>query len=109
MIHGLATDKLLSFLLTFQELVAANPSQKNWKGISIAVLVIFLVLLSVFVAVKIKTPEEEGPRVVGDRITIHHILSPNYRPRNFNGSWISGKVKIINILTILENIIFEII
>ena len=91
MIHGLATDKPPSFLLTFQELVAANPSQKNWKGISIAVCVIVLVLASVAVAVKIKTPPEEGPRVLGDRISLNHILNPHYRPRHFNGSWISGK------------------
>ena len=50
-----------------------------------------MVLASVAVSVKILTPPEEGPRVLGDRITINHILNPNYRPRNFNGSWISGK------------------
>ena len=80
------------FLRTFQELVAANPSQKNWKGISIAVCVILMVLASVAIAVKIKTPPEEGPRVLGDRITVSHILNPAYRPRHFNGSWISGKM-----------------
>ena len=50
-----------------------------------------MVLASVAIAVKIKTPPEEGPRVLGDRITVSHILNPAYRPRHFNGSWISGK------------------
>ena len=81
---------ILHFLRIFQELVAANPSQKNWKGISIAIGVIILVLGSVAVAVKIKTPPEEGPRVLGERLTINHILDPRYYPRSFNGSWISG-------------------
>ena len=80
---------------TFQELVAANPSQKNWKGISIAVCVILLVLASVAISVQIMTPPEEGPRVLGDRITVSHILNPDYRPRHFNGSWISGKMRFI--------------
>ena len=75
----------------FQELVAANPSQKNWKGISIAVGVICLVLGSVALAVVIRTPKDIGPRYTGDRITINHILDPKYYPRHFNGSWISGK------------------
>ena len=79
---------------TFQELVAANPSQKNWKGISIAVCVILLVLASVAISVQIMTPPEEGPRVLGDRITVSHILNPDYRPRHFNGSWISGKMRL---------------
>ena len=79
---------------TFQELVAANPSQKNWKGISIAVCVILMVLASVAISVQIMTPPEEGPRVLGDRITVSHILNPDYRPRHFNGSWISGKLRL---------------
>ena len=79
------------FFQFFQELVAANPSQKNWKGISIAIFVIVLVLGSVALAVVIRTPKDKGPRYTGDRITINHILDPKYYPRNFNGSWISGK------------------
>ena len=49
-----------------------------------------MVLGSVAISVWIKTPEDEGPRVVGDRITINHLLDPKYMPRHFNGSWISG-------------------
>ena len=53
-----------------------------------------MVLASVAISVQIMTPPEEGPRVLGDRITVSHILNPDYRPRYFNGSWISGKMKI---------------
>ena len=81
-----------NFLLFFQELVAANPSQKNWKGISIAVFVIILVLASVAVSVVIMTPEDEGPRVVGFRIGLDHILSHKYVPRTLNATWISGNL-----------------
>ena len=70
--------------------MAANPSQKNWKGISIAVFVIIMVLASVAVSVVIMTPEDEGPRVVGARIGLDHILSPNFVPRALNATWISG-------------------
>ena len=64
-----------------------------------------MVLASVAVSVKIMTPPEEGPRVLGDRITINHILNPNYRPRNFNGSWISGKEGEIKNIKIVWGII----
>ena len=73
--------------------MAANPSQKNWKGISIAVFVIIMVLASVAVSVVIMTPEDEGPRVVGARIGLDHILSPNFVPRALNATWKSGTYK----------------
>ena len=78
-------------LYTFQELVAANPSQKNWKGIGIAIFVIVMVLASVGLSVVILTPPEDGPRFRGERISINHILDASYMPRMFNGSWISGR------------------
>ena len=53
-----------------------------------------MVLASVAISVQIMTPPEEGPRVLGDRITVSHILNPDYRPRHFNGSWISGKLRL---------------
>ena len=42
------------------------------------------------IAVVIKTEDPEGPRFLGKRFTIDHILDPRYHPRRFNGSWISG-------------------
>ena len=84
--------KELKFTLNFilQELVAASPNQRNWKGISIAIFVIVAILASVAISVYIMTPEEEEPRVPGSRFGIEHILDERFSPPGFNGSWISG-------------------
>ena len=81
---------MLIFFVFFQELVASDPNQKNWKGISIAIFVISIILLSVFISVRIMTPKnlEEGDK--GIKFAIEHILDPKFIPRPFNGSWISG-------------------
>ena len=50
-----------------------------------------MVLAGVAIAVYIKTPEDKGPRVIGDRFQVDHLINPKYHPRSFNGSWISGK------------------
>ena len=77
-------------VFALQELVAASPNQRNWKGISIAIFVIVAILASVAIAVYIKTPEEKEPRVSGSRFGIEHILDERFSPPGFNGSWISG-------------------
>lgn len=104
-----------------EELVAANPSDKNWKGIVISIVVISMVLGSVALSVFILTPMEDGPRVRGERFTINHILDPSYMPRRFNASWVSdneivfldseGGLSILNVYTlnqsqIVSNIVF---
>ena len=76
--------------------MAANPNQKNWKGISIAIFVIVLILAGVAISVVIKTPPEEEPRVTGRRFKIDDVLDPKFNPPPFNGSWISGKVFMSN-------------
>ena len=48
-----------------QELVAAVPSQRNWKGMAIAILVILSVIGLVALAVVIVTPPDPGPRLRG--------------------------------------------
>ena len=74
---------------SLQELVASDPGQKNWKGISIAVFVILIILASVAVSVVILTPPEEEGGQRGRPFKIKDILDPKFRPRTFNGSWIS--------------------
>ena len=88
-----------------QELVAASPSQRNWKGITIAICVILLILASVAVSVVILTPPEEGPRVKGDRFRIDHILDRKFSAPPFNGSWISGRNMLKNIEQIQEELL----
>ena len=76
--------------LYFQELVAAVPSQRNWKGMGIAILVILSVIGLVALAVVIITPPDPGPRLRGRRIHLTDVLSGRLKPRYFNGTWISG-------------------
>ena len=79
-----------TFFFHLQELVAAGPNQKNWKGITIAIAVIILILGSVGISVLILTPPEEEPRVKGQRFSIQQVLDPTFNPPPFNGTWISG-------------------
>ena len=85
----------------FQELVGATTSERNWKGITIAIGVILLVLCGVAISVVILTPEDLGPRVKGTRFTINHILDHKLLPRRFNGSWISGTLDLSEILSVV--------
>ena len=79
-----------NFLFFFQELVAAVPSQRNWKGMFIAILVILSVIAMVALAVHIVTPEDPGPRLKGRRIILRDVISGRHKPRYFNGTWLSG-------------------
>ena len=74
-----------------QELVAAVPSQRNWKGMAIAILVILSVIGLVALAVVIVTPPDPGPRLKGRRIELLDVISGRLKPRLHNGTWISGK------------------
>lgn len=90
--------------------MAAGPNQRNWKGISIALGVIILILGSVAVSVVILTPPPEEPRVKGTRFGIQHILDHRFNPPPFNGSWISGKKSCILIFLswqTLDKIVFD--
>ncbi len=73
-----------------QDLVGSSSSDRNWKGIAIAIGVILLVLCGVALSVKLMTPPDSGPRVKGLRFSIKHILDYKFNPRKFNGTWVSG-------------------
>lgn len=75
----------------FQELVSSNTNQRNWRGILIALLVIVVVLALIVTSVVLLTPPDEGPRVKGTRFRLQDILSHEYQPLRFNGTWVSGK------------------
>ncbi|XP_053979176.1 inactive dipeptidyl peptidase 10 isoform X1 [Hylaeus volcanicus] len=72
-----------------EELVSANPNQRNWRGILIALLVIVAVLALIVTSVALLTPPDEGPRVRGTRLRLSEILSGELVPLLFNGSWAS--------------------
>ncbi len=71
--------------------MAANPDQRNWKGIGIAFFVIAVILLCVFAAVVVLTPEDEGEGEGGRPFEVSHLGDARFKPRRFNGSWISGE------------------
>ncbi|XP_076160555.1 dipeptidyl peptidase 10 isoform X2 [Ptiloglossa arizonensis] len=72
-----------------EELVSANPNQRNWRGILIALLVIVAVLALIVTSVVLLTPPDEGPRVRGTRLRLSEVLSGELTPLLFNGSWAS--------------------
>ncbi|XP_076766360.1 dipeptidyl peptidase 10 isoform X1 [Xylocopa sonorina] len=74
-----------------EELVSANPNQRNWRGILIALLVIVAVLALIVTSVVLLTPPDEGPRVRGARLKLSEVLSGELTPLLFNGSWVSGQ------------------
>ncbi|CAL8070492.1 unnamed protein product [Orchesella dallaii] len=71
------------------ELVAATPSQRNWKGIVISLLVICAVCGLIGFAIYLLRPPDDGPRVKGEKLSIDDIISTKYIPQPFNGTWIS--------------------
>ncbi|XP_015186245.1 PREDICTED: inactive dipeptidyl peptidase 10 isoform X2 [Polistes dominula] len=73
------------------ELVSANPNQRNWRGILIALLVIVAVLALIVTSVALLTPPDEGPRVRGSRLQLTELLSGELSPLLFNGSWVSNR------------------
>lgn len=75
----------------FQELVSSNTNQRNWRGILIALLVIVVVLALIVTSVVLLTPPDEGPRVKGQRFKLQDILSHDFQPLRFNGTWVSGE------------------
>nr|CAI5851533.1 unnamed protein product [Callosobruchus analis] len=65
------------------KLVSTNTTQRNWRGILIAVLVIVAVLALIVTSVVLLTPPDDGPRVKGERFRLKDILDDEiiYRDR----------------------------
>merc|ERR1719412_3473398 len=73
-----------------EELVAVIPSQQNWKGIGISLMVILSLLGLVALSVGIMTPPDRGPRIRGTRIQLSNLSSGIFQPVTLNASWYSG-------------------
>ncbi|KAM3958199.1 LOW QUALITY PROTEIN: inactive dipeptidyl peptidase 10 [Aphomia sociella] len=71
-----------------EELAAATPTQRNWRGILIALLVIAAVLGLIVFSIALLTPAGDGGRVRG-RPTLHDVLTEHYKP--FNGTWLTDE------------------
>ncbi|XP_063833835.1 venom dipeptidyl peptidase 4-like [Ostrinia nubilalis] len=70
-----------------EELAAATPTQRNWRGILIALLVIAAVLGLIVFSIALLTPAGDGGRVRGRRPTLQDVLADHYKP--FNGTWLT--------------------
>lgn len=83
--------------------MVSSPSERNWRGIFIALLVIVAVLGLIVLSIVLVSPPEEGPRIKGKKPTLEDIFYKLPPPARFNGTWISGecfhiiKTKIINV------------
>lgn len=71
------------------DLVSSDEEKENWTGIGIALLVIACILSLIVTSIILLTPADKGPRVKNERFRLEEILSGEYNPRTFNGSWIS--------------------
>ncbi len=75
--------------------MSSSPEQRNWKGMVIAVLVIGVILSCVAMAVVILTPDQDDANRRGQPFAIRHLVAEeeggNFKPRPFNGTWLSGK------------------
>ncbi|XP_062706955.1 prolyl endopeptidase FAP isoform X1 [Aedes albopictus] len=99
------------------QLVSANPNQRNWRGILIALLVIIIVLALIVTSVVLLTPPDEGPRVKGQRIKLQDIIDGEYAPKKLNGSWIGpneflyqnhwGEISLLNMNNLSERILMS--
>jgi len=74
-----------------QELVVNSPSERNWRGIFIALLVIAAVLGLIVFSIILVSPPEESPRIKGVKPSLEDIFLKLPPASRFNGTWISGK------------------
>lgn len=84
--------KYFSYIFLLQELVVSSPSERNWRGIFIALLVIVAVLGLIVFSIVLVSPPEEGPRTRGDKPSLEDIFIKLPPPARFNGTWLSGMI-----------------
>ena len=74
--------------------MATSGSDRNWKGMFIATLVILAVFGLIVISVVLLTPpDEDAP--AGEKIDFGDFLSNNLSGRRFNGTWISGEKTLV--------------
>ncbi|XP_053617920.1 inactive dipeptidyl peptidase 10 isoform X2 [Plodia interpunctella] len=71
------------------ELAAATPTQRNWRGILIALLVIAAVLGLIVFSIALLTPGGDGGRLRGRRATLRDVIQHHYNP--LNATWLSDE------------------
>uniref|UniRef100_A0A8C4NCI7 Dipeptidyl peptidase like 10 n=1 Tax=Eptatretus burgeri TaxID=7764 RepID=A0A8C4NCI7_EPTBU len=73
-----------------QEVMVSNSSERNWKGIAIALMVIIAVCSLIVMSVILLTPDEDPSQALKSNFTLDDLFSPEFELTQPTVSWISG-------------------